>query len=928
MEVQYDGSHRMTSMVNGLGGEAVNTYNGENQVITQKEPSGTIFKWEYAPFVTKVTNEATSSVTLDEYTSEYQLAAVTHGYGTEQATTESFTYNERGEPLTRTDGNGHTTSYEYNAAGDRTLETDPEGHETKWAYNAHHQVTSETLPSGETTSIEYDEHGDPIKVSRPAPKAETQETHYEYNAAGEMTAMIDPLSRKWTYEYDSYGDRTVEVDPEGDKRTWGFNEDSQQTSEVSPRGNVVGGEPAKYTTSIERDAQGLPVKLTEPEASQGKPANRMRAAVSGETIEGQTLTAAPGIWEGAPTLSYSYQWEHCNATGGSCTTISGATGSTYVLASADLGHTIRVVVTATNLSGSASSTSAVTAVVSTVVMPRYSAQFGSKGSGAGQLAYPYGIAVDSHGNVWVDDSENNRVEEFSSTGTFTEAIGWGVSNGESKYEVCTSGCRAGLKGSGEGEFNEPAGLTVSGGNLYVVDFANDRVEEFNEKSEFVRAFGEKGTGAGQFEGPEMVAAASGRNVWVSDTADHRVEEFSSSGTFIEAIGWGVSNGEGKYEVCMSSCRAGLEGSGSGEFNTPVGVAVDGSNLYVADDVNDRVEEFNEKSEYARKFSAKGKEAGQFEETTNLGVEASTDDLYANDWGDNRVEQFTSTGSFIGQFGASGTGNGQFKGPQGVAVNSSGGVYVVDSGNDRVQEWKPVSTPANVVVPIVSGEMIEGQTLTAGTGIWAASPAATYTYQWQRCTSAGASCANVTGATSSTYALGSADIGHQLRVQVTAKNTAGSTKASSHTTQTPASAHITKYVYDAEGQIESETDAEGQTTTTTYNSSGLPIKVSYPGGQTTETEYDGAEQVVAQIDGNKHTISYKRNVLEQVTEVIDPLSRKTKKTYDAAGNLATLTDPEGRITTYSYNKENQVTKVSYSEAGMHTVEYAYTPNGYG
>jgi RHS repeat-associated protein len=265
---KYDASHRIASQYNALGGETKNSYDEESRVVSQIEPSGATIKWEYEPFVTKVTEEATGAVTLLEYTSEYQLAAVTRGYGTEHATREEFTYNERGEPITRTDGRGYTTSYEYNEAGDETAETSAEGHEIKWSYNSHHQVTSETNPGGETTSIEYDEHGNPIKVSRPAPEEKTQVTHYEYNADGEMTAMIDPLERKWGYGYDEAGDRTSETDPEGDKTTWGYNEDSRQISEVSPAGNVEGGKPGEYTTSTERNAQGLPVKVTQPEGQE------------------------------------------------------------------------------------------------------------------------------------------------------------------------------------------------------------------------------------------------------------------------------------------------------------------------------------------------------------------------------------------------------------------------------------------------------------------------------------------------------------------------------------------------------------------------------------------------------------------------------------------------------------------------------------
>ena len=54
------------------------------------------------------------------------------------------------------------------------------------------------------------------------------------------------------------------MDPEANKRTWEYNEDSQETATVSPRGNVKGAEASKFTTKIERDAQGRPLKITDP----------------------------------------------------------------------------------------------------------------------------------------------------------------------------------------------------------------------------------------------------------------------------------------------------------------------------------------------------------------------------------------------------------------------------------------------------------------------------------------------------------------------------------------------------------------------------------------------------------------------------------------------------------------------------------------
>jgi RHS repeat-associated protein len=263
-QFKYDGSHRMTEIVDGRGGKTINEYNGSSQVTKQEDPAGHKLKFEYEPFHTKITNETTGSVTNEYFTSNDEPSSVTRGYGTASATTESFTYNEGGYVTSVTDDNGHTTEYGYDSANDRTSMVDPDSDETKWTYDSTHDVLTMTTSKGETTTIERDGDGNPIKISRPAPASKTQITKYKYTADGELESVTDPLGRKWEYEYDSYGDRSGEIDPEGDKRTWEYNEDSQEIATVSPRGNVVGGEPSKYTTKIERDAQGRAIKVTDP----------------------------------------------------------------------------------------------------------------------------------------------------------------------------------------------------------------------------------------------------------------------------------------------------------------------------------------------------------------------------------------------------------------------------------------------------------------------------------------------------------------------------------------------------------------------------------------------------------------------------------------------------------------------------------------
>jgi hypothetical protein len=93
------------------------------------------------------------------------------------------------------------------------------------------------------------------------------------------------------------------------------------------------------------------------------PVNTSPPIISGTPQDGQTLTASTGSWSGTQPITYGYQWQRCDSGGANCVAIAGATGPTYLATSADVGRTLRVVVTATNSAGSASATSAATTVV-------------------------------------------------------------------------------------------------------------------------------------------------------------------------------------------------------------------------------------------------------------------------------------------------------------------------------------------------------------------------------------------------------------------------------------------------------------------------------------------------------------------------------------------------------------------------------------
>jgi hypothetical protein len=114
----------------------------------------------------------------------------------------------------------------------------------------------------------------------------------------------------------------------------------------------------------------------------------------------------------------------------------------------------------------------------------------------------------------------------------------------------------------------------------------------------------------------------------------------------------------------------------------------------------------------------------------------------------------------------------------TASNSAGSAQAVSAQSAVVSAGAP---PVNTSLPAVSGTAQEGHTLTVSKGGWSSTLSISYSYSWSRCDSAGNGCAAISGATHTTYKATSSDVGRRLRATVTAKNSAGSTPATSSAT---------------------------------------------------------------------------------------------------------------------------------------------------
>ncbi len=463
------------------------------------------------------------------------------------------------------------------------------------------------------------------------------------------------------YAYDTQGRLRAEWDPRTSpalKTTYGYDE-ALITAVSAP-----GQQPwlLHYGTLTSDSNPSRLLSLSRPPAEtalwNGETVKNTAAPViSGSADTGIKMSATKGTWSGG-ALAYSYQWEDCNASGGERTTIPGAINPAYTPTPSDQGHHLVAQVTATNAAGSVTAASAPSAAIGES-KPTYVSQFGSAGTGNGELNAPRDIEVDSKGDLWIAEEGNERVEEFTEAGEYVKQFG--------------------SAGSGNGQFKNPAALAIDAkGNVWVADSGNDRVEEFNEKGEFLKTFGSKGTGNGQFKEDNAIAIDSKGDLWITDGGNDRVEEFNEKGEFIKAFG--------------------SKGSGPGEMKFPTGIAIDAhGNLWVTDDENNRVDVFNEKGEYLKEFGSEGSGNGQFHSLSAIDID-SNGDVWVGDAGNARVEEFTEAGEYLSTFGSKGTGNGQFGISMYIATDTKHDLWTTDAQNDRVERWNVPTKPTEGETP--------------------------------------------------------------------------------------------------------------------------------------------------------------------------------------------------------------------------------------
>ena len=356
------------------------------------------------------------------------------------------------------------------------------------------------------------------------------------------------------------------------------------------------------------------------------------------------------------------------------------------------------------------------------------------GLSADSLSSPQGVALDASNNLFVADVDNNRALIFFSPIPMTQVQGVVGNFGDATADVavgqpdfasgeCNRGGSATLTSLCMAPFFG-VGIAVDGAdNLYVADTKNNRALEYNGPFGYGQT--NNATADLAFEGnslaqPSGVAADSNGNFYVSSEQHNQVYEYTQPVALMTASLLNLMIGPGAQNPNAASLQF------------PMGLAVDAvNNLYVADQANNRVLEFNEGGSPGNKV-ANGA-GGQPDVSHNapnyvdaigensaggIAVDASSDaparHVYVADSTNNRVLGWSDVSAYVSAepaeivFGqpdlfsykcnngiaggdVAGLGADSLCGPARMAVDATGNLYVADSGNNRVLEY---NTPFN------------------------------------------------------------------------------------------------------------------------------------------------------------------------------------------------------------------------------------------
>ena len=406
-------------------------------------------------------------------------------------------------------------------------------------------------------------------------------------------------------------------------------------------------------------------------ATVSAPSNTALPTVSGTAQQGSTLTATTGTWTGTPT-SYAYQWRQCDSSGNNCMNVSGATASSYQPPSGDVGHTMRVVVTATNAGGSTAGTSTQTAAIAArpVSAPSNTALPVVSGTATQGQTLTTGTGTwtgtSTYAYQWRQcDASGNNCANISSATSSTYTL----SSAEVAHTVRSVVTATNAGGSASASSAATAAVTAPPTNSVLF---GDQAVESNQDSNAggsAQAFSVSNSTGGTAQ--SIAVYVDGGNAATSLTAGLYAANGSHPGTML-ASGTLSSVHAGAWNSIPITATAVTPGT------YWIAILGTGGTLNFRDQVSSSC-------------------------TTETSAQGTLSSLPST-W---------STG--------------------GVWANSYCPLSAYVSGSSTGGSQAPPSPPTESAVPTISGTTTVGQTLSTTNGTWSNSPT-TFSYQWQRCTS--------------------------------------------------------------------------------------------------------------------------------------------------------------------------------------------------
>lgn len=316
-----------------------------------------------------------------------------------------------------------------------------------------------------------------------------------------------------------------------------------------------------------------------------------------------------------------------------------------------------------------------------------------------QLHQPDGIAVDTSGNIYIADLGNNRIRKVSPAGMIVTVVGNGTDGTAGDGGPATSAQLHIVL----------AVATDSGGNLYIGDAARVRKVTGSTINTIAGSLASGFAGDGgaatkaQLDEASGVSVDASGNLYIADTGNNRIRKVASSGVIATFAGSGMPGFSGDGGAATSA-----------QMYSPQSAALDSAgNLYIADYARIRkvsggtintvagngIDGYSGDSGPATSALLNGPEG--------IAIDASGN-LYIADSANNRIRKVsggtiatfagTQTAGFSGDNGAATSA--QLNDPEGVAVDAAGNVYIADSGNDAIRK---VSTSGTITTVAGTGQ---------------------------------------------------------------------------------------------------------------------------------------------------------------------------------------------------------------------------------